>query len=51
MLRKYLNNAICGPWHRAEIIANPDATRQRKLHPRVKDPSLNKYFVTKIQYS
>ena len=41
-----LNDHICGPWIRAEILLNENKTRERKMHPRLKDPTLEKAFVS-----
>ena len=43
-----VNDHICGPWIRAVIVENEAKSRERKLHPRFKDPSLKKYFVNVI---
>ena len=42
---KCLNTKTCGPWIPALIKVKESASRERKLHPRCKDPSLKKYFV------
>ena len=45
---KCLNDAICGPWIRARVVTKEGATRERKVHPRCKDPSFLKYYVNII---
>ena len=42
---KCLNTKTCGPWIPAFLKVKQGASRERKLHPRCKDPSLKKYYV------
>ena len=42
---KCLDTKTCGPWIPAFLKVKEGASRERKVHPRCKDPSLKKYFV------
>ena len=42
---KCLKTKECGPWIPALLKVKEGASRARKLHPRLKDPSLKKYYV------
>ena len=42
---KCLNTKTCGPWIPAFLKVKQGASRERKLHPRCKDPSLKKFYV------
>ena len=42
---KCLNTKTCGPWIPAFLKVKQGASRERKLHPRCKDPSLKRKYV------
>ena len=47
---KCLKTKECGPWIPALLKPKEGATRERKLHPRCKDPTLKKYFVNLLEF-
>ena len=40
-----MNDKECGPWIKTVITTKEGRTRERKVHPVCKDPSLKKYLV------